>query len=385
MSSLYLHIPYCEHKCIYCDFYSIESLSSTDSFLSALRREIAMYGGVGENERFETVFFGGGTPSLLAPETIGGLLELLYKTFAVESNAEITLESNPGTVDRAKLEGYRAAGINRLSFGVQSFHDDDLKFLTRIHSSKQARQAVRLAKESGFNNINVDLIFSLPGQTMQRWEENLREAVALETPHISAYSLIVEKGTPLGHMVSAKQIAPLPVEEEADMYEFTMQYLHAAGFEHYEVSNYAKPGFRSIHNNNYWNHSNYLGFGPSAHSFREGRRWWNVRSIEAYCEKLSANTLPVAGEEFLTHDQRVEEVVMLGLRSAGIDLPGLAVDFGVDLTALEGPMIGHLLRDGLAELVEDRLLRLTDKGFLLCDEIARRLLSNVHPVPVTPE
>ena len=320
---------------------------------------------------------------MLTPATIGELLVLLHRTFEVESGAEITLEANPGTVDRPKLEGYRAAGINRLSFGVQSFHDDDLKFLTRIHSSEQARQAVRLAKESGFGNTNIDLIFSLPNQTLRRWEENLRKAVALGTEHVSEYSLIVEKGTPLGHMVSAKQVSPLPVEEEAELYEFTMQYLRSAGFEHYEVSNYAKPGYRSKHNNNYWNHSHYLGFGPSAHSFRAGRRWWNVRSIEAYCKELSGGNLPIAGEECLTHDQKIEEVIMLGMRSGGIDLPKLLAEYGVDLLRSESAIIEQLLGDGLAEMAGEQLLRLTDKGFLLCDEISRLLLGHANPLPVT--
>ena len=219
-----------------------------------------MYKSYSENERFETIFFGGGTPSLLAPEEIADILQHLAKTFTVQPEAEITLETNPGTVDRKKLEGFRRAGINRLSFGVQSFFDEDLKFLTRIHSASQAREAVRFAQEAGFNNISVDLIFALPNQTLSRWEENLRFALELNPQHISAYGLIIERGTPLFRMVDAKIVSPQPVETEAAMYEMTMGYLHAAGFEHYEVSNYAKPGFRSVHNCNYWNHSHYIGF-----------------------------------------------------------------------------------------------------------------------------
>ncbi|HMD13711.1 MAG TPA: radical SAM family heme chaperone HemW, partial [Bacteroidota bacterium] len=320
MSGLYIHIPFCEHKCIYCDFYSIESLDAKNDFLQALRSEIDMYASTFPNERFETIFFGGGTPSLLAPEEIAGLLRHLADTFTVQPDAEVTLETNPGTVDQKKLEGFRNAGINRLSFGVQSFFDNDLKFLTRIHSADQARQAVRFARKAGFGNINLDLIFALPNQTMSRWEQNLHFVLELEPQHISAYSLIVERGTPLFRMVEAKIVSPQPVETEAAMYEITMKNLHDAGFEHYEVSNYAQPGFRSRHNCTYWDHSHYVGFGPSAHSFVRGKRWWNVSNIRTYCEKLEQNRNPVSGSELLTPSQLYDEAIMLGLRSNGIDL-----------------------------------------------------------------
>jgi len=381
MSSLYLHIPFCEHKCIYCDFYSIESLDPKEAFLRALHTEIDMYKSYSGNERFETIFFGGGTPSLLAPEEIAEILQQLAKTFTVESDAEITLETNPGTVDRKRLVGFRSAGINRLSFGVQSFFDEDLKFLTRIHSAAQAREVVRLAQEAGFNNISIDLIFALPDQTVSRWEQNLRSAIELNPQHISAYSLIVERGTPLYRMVEAKIVSPHPVETEAAMYEMTMKYLHAAGFEHYEVSNYAKPGFRSAHNCNYWNHSHYLGFGPSAHSFVAGKRWWNVSNLRTYCENIERNRLPVSGSELLTSSELYDEAIMLGLRSDGIDLHRLHAEHGVDLLSQHSSLIDRLLAEQLV-VVEPNVLRLTDKGYLLCDEISERLLakysSDVH-------
>ncbi|MBI4547235.1 MAG: radical SAM family heme chaperone HemW [Ignavibacteriae bacterium] len=382
MASLYLHIPFCEHKCIYCDFYSVESLDSMDRFLSALKQEIELYADYSIKEEFETIFFGGGTPSLLKPKTLHEILDRLSTTFTIRRDAEVTVEANPGTVDRAKLRSYREAGVNRLSFGVQSFHDDELKFLTRIHSSEQAKVSVLMAKDVGFNNVNIDLIFSLPNQTLQRWEENLRQAVELEPQHISAYSLIVEKGTPLADMVAAKLVSPLPVETEAEMYEFTMAYLRSAGFQHYEVSNYAKPGFRSRHNSNYWNHSNYLGFGPSAHSFwsatplGDRRRWWNVRSIDGYCEKILNRQLPLAGQEVLTEEQLVEEAIMLGLRSDGIDLYRLSSEFGVDLLTAARSTIEQLTAEHLTTL-NDHTLRLTDKGYLLCDEISEVMISSI--------
>ena len=376
MASLYIHIPFCEHKCIYCDFYSIESLHPVEPFLASLRREIAMYSEYGRKESFETIFFGGGTPSLLSPAAIAEQLDLLHRTFSILPNAEITLETNPGTVDRAKLAGFRAAGINRLSFGVQSFHDDDLRFLTRIHSAEQAKQSIRLARAVGFDNMSLDLIFALPHQTLTKWEENLREFVELEIEHVSAYSLIVEKNTPLSRLVAAKQVSPLPLETEAEMYEFTMAYLHGAGFEHYEVSNYAKPGFRSRHNSNYWNHSNYLAFGPSAHSFWINRRWWNVRSIESYCKKVSAGERPIAGEELLTPEQSLDETIMLGLRGEGIHLDRLKMRHGIDLVASNLRTINDLVSEHLL-LHDPPFLRLTDRGYLLCDEISGVLLAHL--------
>ena len=374
MAGLYLHIPFCEHKCIYCDFYSIESLDPMASFLDVLTKEIAMYRGYGEHETFGTIFFGGGTPSLLAPTDLCGIINALHTNFIITGDVEITLEANPGTVDRRTLEEYRKLGINRISFGVQSFFDDDLRFLTRIHSSAQAKEAVRYAREAGFDNINIDLIYALPDQSMSRWEENLRKAVACTPEHLSAYSLIVEKNTPLHRMVEAKQVAPVPIEREAEMYQFTMEYLEGCGYEHYEVSNYARPGFRSRHNCNYWNHTNYLGFGPSAHSFWSGRRWWNVRNLNAYMEKVVSGTLPVAGSEELTDAQRVDETIMLGLRHDGVDLFRLITERGIDLLASCGEIIDPLVQDRLA-VIDGGRLRLTREGFLLCDEITHRLLA----------
>lgn len=344
------------------------------SFFAALRAEICMYGAYDKGEQFETIFFGGGTPSLLDPEAIRELLSLLKETFTVDPGAEITMEANPGTVDLRKLTGYREAGVNRMSFGVQSFHDDDLRFLTRIHSSSQAEEAIRLAGDAGFDNINLDLIFALPNQTRERWSENLRRAVEFGTSHISAYSLIVERNTPLARMVESKQVAPLPVDDEADMYAFTMEYLRLAGFEHYEVSNYARAGYRSRHNCNYWNHANYLGFGPSAHSFWNNRRWWNIANIQSYVDKASSGVMPVVGEEFLTPEQLYDETIMLGLRSGGVDLDDVRKKFEVDLLGSQTSALKALVDEHLAVVVGSKL-RLTEKGFLLCDEITQRLLA----------
>ena len=378
MSGIYLHIPFCERKCIYCDFYSIENRNSMDEFVRALHREVEMNREYANHESVDTIFFGGGTPSLLSPTVIAGILDVVHRTFRVEPAAEITLEANPGTVDREKLLAYKSAGINRLSFGVQSFHQDELEFLGRIHSAAEAEECVRWAKEAGFEDVSVDLMYALPQQTLGRWEDNLRRAVGLDVPHISAYSLIIEERTPLARMVNAKLVSPLPSDIEAEMYEFTMAYLAQRGFEHYEVSNYSRPGHCSRHNSNYWNHSNYLGLGPSAHSFWKNRRWWNVASVWAYIEKVSGGMQPLAGEEFLQAKQLLHETVMLGLRSDGVNIRSVGEKFGPDLPGRMVEFSRQLFERRLAVREGDNL-RLTDKGFMLCDEISQLLLSRLSP------
>ena len=377
MASLYLHIPFCEKKCIYCDFYSVENRFSMDDFLAALHREIDLNAAYGGEETFETIFFGGGTPSLLEPDQLESILGRLRKTFHITRDAEITLETNPGTVTLEKLSSYRRLGVNRLSIGIQSFDEDELKFLGRIHDSLQAVQCVELARQAGFNNVSVDLIFSLPGQTIARWEENLRKALSLEPQHLSAYSLIVEDHTPLARMVRSKLVSTNPIETEADLYEMTMAIMEANGFEHYEVSNYAKPGYRSRHNYNYWCHEKYLGFGPSAHSFwrddRNSRRWGNIANISTYCERLRQNRLPIASSEEITAKELANERIFLGLRSDGLNLHQLKLDLGVELPPHQHSIIQHLLGENIATL-EDHRLRLTAKGFLLCDEVSEQLM-----------
>jgi oxygen-independent coproporphyrinogen-3 oxidase len=283
MPGLYIHIPFCERKCVYCDFYSIEGSSMMGRFLESLSHEINLCAQLGRDGLvFDTVYFGGGTPSLLSPSAVGSILDDLHRNFQVAKTTEITLEVNPGTVDSEKLKEFRQIGVNRLSIGIQSFHEHELKFLGRIHSAHEAKACVRSAQEVGYDNVSLDLIYALPGQDLRDCEDNLSTAVSLSPQHISAYSLIVEEGTPLARMVARGEVLPTSEEVETEMYLLTMEYLAARGFEHYEVSNYARRGFHSLHNSLYWNHDSYLGFGPSAHSFwcgepfLESTRWWNV-------------------------------------------------------------------------------------------------------------
>ena len=378
MASLYLHIPFCEHKCIYCDFYSIAQPESRetqtpliDSFLSALEAEIQIRS---EDKRFqepiETIFFGGGTPSLLHPSEVEKILNLLASHFSILINAEITLETNPGTVDKQKLKAFNSAGINRISLGIQSFYDDDLRFLTRIHTAAEAKQCMLDVYTAGFNNVSIDLIFSLPNQSLQRWESNLKQAIELQPTHISCYSLIVEPETPLFKMVQTKQVTLLDTDRDAELYKFTIDFLASHGFEQYEVSNFAKPNFKCRHNINYWNHANYLSFGPSAHSFWKNERWWNVSDIDTYIKQLDDHNLPLAGGEHLSKDKIMEEAVFLGLRSEGIDFKQFRSKFNYDISKKNSSIISDLIQHGLAKMEGERF-RLTSKGFLVCDEICQ--------------
>ena len=382
MAGLYLHIPFCEHKCIYCDFYSIAPDKGPENqeelqrrFLSALHRELGLRASNPEfhKERFTTIFFGGGTPSLLDPSNISAVLEDLAARFPFSDDVEITLETNPGTVDREKLKAFRKAGINRVSIGIQSFHEDDLRFLTRIHSAEQAKGCVRSAFEAGFENVSVDLMFALPHQTLERWESNLQQAVELNPTHCSCYSLIVEPNTPLARMVHSKQVNPLSPEVDNELYQFTIRFLGDHGYDQYEVSNFAKPGFKSRHNSLYWDHSNYLGFGPSAHSFWTGTRWWNISNVVGYAEALEKGRLPSIGEERLSPNQLRDEEVFLRLRSEGIDVKGFQRRFHRNFVEEFEQEVGHLLESRLATFDGTRF-RLTPAGYALCDEICLSFL-----------
>jgi len=361
----------------------VTDTEAVEDYLAALSREILLRGDRFGSVTYATIFFGGGTPSLLAPRQIEAVLTNLRESFDIASEAEITLEVNPGTVTRESLAAFRALGVNRLSVGIQSFHDHELAFLGRIHDRAEALRCVDWSRAAGFENVGMDLIYSVPGQTLQQWEEILRAAVDLAPQHIAAYSLIVENRTPLAQMVEAGAVHRNPADREAVMYERTMDLLGAHGYEQYEVSNYAMPGFRCRHNCAYWSHEDYLGFGPSAHSFwktdepRRGRRWWNVSDLSAYTDLLSRGVLPIAAEEDLGRRELVHERILLGLRSGGLDLARLSADLAYDLPHRQERMMRWMIEEGLATQVGQRL-RLTRKGYVLCDEISTRLVRDVN-------
>jgi oxygen-independent coproporphyrinogen-3 oxidase len=380
MSGIYIHIPFCERKCIYCDFYSVENLNLIDRFTESLLKEIEIFSIEADffnDSIFDTIYFGGGTPSLLEPAQIEKILSKLSQRFKISSNPEITLETNPGTVDRRKLLEFKNLGVNRISFGVQSFFDDDLKFLRRIHTSADAFKCINDSFDVGFENVSIDLIFGLPGQTVEKWLENLKFAVSLNVPHISAYNLIVERGTPLHELFSLGKVEIREDEIQAQLYERTIDFLENAGYVHYEVSNYAFEGFECRHNLKYWQYENYIGFGPSAHSFWINKRWWNFANLNKYINALDLGKIPVANFEILDEEKMIEEFIYLGLRSKGINVARFKGKFGFEF--VDGDIkdeIEELERAGYIT-IEDDFIKLTPKGFLLCDEIVLRLISKI--------
>jgi oxygen-independent coproporphyrinogen-3 oxidase len=385
LPGLYLHIPFCEKKCIYCSFYSIETFDARERFLDAIVREIDMRADALESAgdaptEYDTIFFGGGTPSLLSPEEMGRIFAALRRRYRVSEGAEITMECNPGALERSWLRGYRELGVNRLSFGVQSFDDDELRFLSRIHTADQARRGVELAR-SVFENVSLDLIFALPDQTPERWRSNLLEGLRLGTEHISAYSLIFEEGTRLNAMRLAGEVRPAPDGIEADMYEETMRTVAGHGLEQYEVSNYARPGRECRHNLGYWERRSYLAFGPSAHGFLrtpgESVRWGNISNLSAYLDAVNNGRLPVASREVLTRELIIEEILFLGLRSSGIILREFHDAAGAELAAVAEREIAMMLEGEYATLDDERL-KLTRKGYPFADRFALQLITAIE-------
>lgn len=335
-----------------------------------------------QNQRtFSTLFFGGGTPSLLTPAQLEQILTALQAVVQFTPDAEWTMECNPGTISLQSLIHYRSLGINRLSFGVQSFFFDDLHFLSRIHSPQEALSAIFMAKEAGFENVNLDLMFSLPGQSLERWQQNLRQAVELQTDHISAYSLIFEEGTPLFTQKLRGEVRENSEDDDARFFEWTMEFLEKHSFVHYEVSNFARNGKECRHNVIYWSGNEYLAFGPSAHGYLcqkdTHERYWNVRSLHRYHALLHNHTLPITNSEQLSIQERMFERIFLELRSRGIDLKRFQSDFGIPIHKILQPIVQRYTNDGFFHHKSDRL-SLTKKGFLLCDSLTTEIITSVE-------
>jgi len=368
MSGIYVHIPFCDTKCIYCDFYSITNHSRKKELIDSLVTEIKTNALKVNDKSFDTIFFGGGTPSLLSYEEFNRLFEALYTSYNISPDSEITIEANPGTLNTEKLKTFRKLPINRMSFGVQSFIDSELKFLTRIHSAEQAEIAIKSAQDSGFDNINLDLIFALPDQTPDNWKYNLEKAVSLNTKHISAYSLIFEDGTFLNTLLHKNKVKKADTDLEQEMYEYTMEYLSINGFNQYEISNYSIPGYECRHNLKYWEHHDYISFGPSAASFIDGYRYVNVRDIEKYIDAMDSGKDAYDFTEFIDKDTSIMEYIFLGLRSTGIDLKRFRTRYNIDFMKEYKSSINTLLTNNFASM-EDNTLRLSRKGYAVCDEI----------------
>ncbi len=372
---VYIHVPFCSQRCIYCDFYFVTKRGGRSSFVSALCREIELYGRRFTGRRVDTVYVGGGTPSLLSVDAIGRMLDALGDFFDVSQVRETTLEMNPEDLSPDYLAGLRSLGINRASVGIQSYFSEDLRFMNRSHGPTEAEAAIPMLRQAGFDNFTADLIFGLPDQRSDYWQANLERLAEYDTPHVSTYGLTIEPATPLHKMVRRGLTVPAKDEVHAQCYERATATLCDAGYEHYEISSFALPGRRALHNQRYWQHLDYLGFGPSAHSFLRvpARRWSNVRSLRRYVSMLEKDALPVDLEEVLASTDLANERVMLGLRTAeGIDLDDLTSDYGYDLAREKKDELAAMEKLGLITL-HDRL-RLTDRGKLVCDAVARRLI-----------
>ena len=311
---LYVHIPFCRGKCLYCDFYSVTSLSLVPAYLEALAVEARLY--QGRFATFDSLYLGGGTPSLLEVAPLTALMKNLRRHFSFAPDTEVTVEANPDDLTWDKLALLKDLGVNRLSLGVQSFDAGELRFLGRRHTARQAEQALKLARAAGFRNIGVDLIHALPGQKEAAWVRTLKKALSFRPEHLSCYQLTLAPETPLGRKQARGVITPLGEEAERRFFLLTSRFLEARGYLHYEVSNFARgESFTCRHNRKYWRHATYLGLGPAAHSFENGRRWWNHASLREYCRVLKSGAAPVAGEETLTPEQLQLETLFLGLRT----------------------------------------------------------------------
>ena len=368
---LYIHIPFCEKKCGYCDFYSVTDFSSRSAFLKALQSEFTLIQKkLNPQMAFDTVYFGGGTPSLLTAAEIETILLQLSENFSLSDDVEITLEANPGTIDANTFKAFRKAGINRLSIGIQSFNEDELRFLGRIHDAAQAEQTIRSAQKAGFENFSLDLIFAQPGQSLESWQHSLKKALSFEPAHISAYNLVFEEGTPFFTLLQNKAISAQPEESEIRFWEETLRILTKENFPPYEVSSFARePQFYSRHNVKYWTHTPYLGFGPSAHSFWNNQRWSRPRSVHRYISELNQNRLPQAHSEMLSSKTLEFEHIFLSLRMyRGLNLNEFERIFKTSFTqkyAAESSLL--LSRDWAVE--ENGFFKLTQKGMIICDTI----------------
>lgn len=352
---IYIHIPFCVRKCAYCDFLSAPADETTrESYVRALREEIRSAGSLSETYEGATVFFGGGTPSLLAGEELAGILDEVSRRLLLRSDAEITVECNPGTLNRKKLENYKVAGVNRLSIGLQSADNRELKTLGRIHTWEQFRENYALVRELGFANVNIDLMSALPGQTREGWLSTLEKVTNLNPEHISAYSLIVEEGTPFYERYGEErpQESELPGEDlDRLMYEDTKAFLHGKGYERYEISNYAKPGYECRHNCSYWERTDYRGFGIGAASLLGEVRYKNSTDLKEYLK----GHFTYESVEPLNHRDALEETMFLGLR----EMRGVAVT--KEIQEVYGPVLEKLIQEEVLVRADGRV-RLTDRG-----------------------
>lgn len=372
MAGIYIHIPFCKQACHYCNFHFSTSLKLKNDFLDALLKEITLRKDYADGEQINTIYFGGGTPSLLTREDLAAIMTQLTKNFPVNPSAEITLEANPDDITPATIESWKKEGINRLSIGVQSFFEQDLQWMNRAHSAGQAIDCIKFAQQAGITNISIDLIFGTPGLTDEHWLANLNTAVSSNIPHLSCYALTVEPGTALDHMTRKKKVANINSDDQARQFLIMTDFLQSKGYDHYEISNFALPGKKSLHNSSYWTGAKYIGLGPSAHSFNGQSRQWNVANNALYIQSLKKDELPFDIEQ-LTTKQQLNEYVMTSLRTMeGLDINYVEGRFGKEYAALLTKTVQPMIKKGwLTETNRNWIL--TREGKLFADGIASEL------------
>ena len=377
MAGLYLHIPFCKQACHYCDFHFSTSLGLKSRLVEAIVREIALRRAyLGPNATLETIYFGGGTPSLLTADELAQLFEAIHRHFVVAPQAEITLEANPDDLSAAKLRELQAAGINRLSIGLQSFYEPHLRLMNRAHTAGESTTAVRRAQDAGFENISIDLIYGVPALGHHIWEADLANAFALGVPHVSAYALTIEPGTAFGHRLQKGTFKAAPDEFVATQFEALLAAMRAHGYEQYEISNFCQPGRESRHNSNYWRGVPYLGLGPSAHSYDGQNRQATLANNPQYVAAvLERGDVPVT-LDVLSATDRANEYLLTTLRTArGCDLAHLRTHHDLDLPATRAAYLAELQANGWAT-IQNEVLTLTDAGKLLADHITLELFNH---------
>ena len=373
MAGIYIHIPFCKRRCIYCDFFSTTQSEKKSAYVHALCRELEMRKNYLEGEDIETIYLGGGTPSQLLREELEEIFNHIYKVYPVKENAEITLEANPDDLTPEYVAMLRQLPINRISMGIQTFQEETLKLLHRRHTAVQAIEAFRRCREAGFQNISIDLMYGLPGETLDTWRADLQQAIDLRPEHISAYHLIYEEGTALWKLRELHQVEEADEDLSVSLFCTLIEQLSEAGYQHYEISNFCLPGLHSRHNSSYWTGKKYLGCGPSAHSFNGVSRQWNVASLESYMKGVEEGELDVEVEELDLYT-RYNDFVLTSIRTAwGMPLSKLRSDFGEELYRYCMRMAKPHLEQGVLEIGED-VLRLTRKGIFVSDGIMSDLM-----------
>jgi oxygen-independent coproporphyrinogen-3 oxidase len=371
MSGIYIHIPFCKQACHYCDFHFSTSLKKKDEMIFALAKEIALRKNEAENETIETIYFGGGTPSILSIEDIKLLIDEVYKNYKVVENPEITVEANPDDLTEERLIELSKNRVNRLSIGIQSFFEDDLKMMNRAHNADEASKCLEIATKY-FDNISLDLIYGIPGMSNEKWKQSIEKALSFNIPHISSYALTVEPKTALDTFIK-KGIIKEPDDEVAqEHFHILVETLEKNGFIHYELSNFGKENYFSKNNSSYWLGKKYIGIGPSAHSFDGVSRSWNIANNALYIKSIQENKLPLTSEK-LTKEDSYNEYIMTGLRTIwGVSLERIESEFGQDFLNYLNKQSQRFINDGLLE-IENKILKTTKKGKFLCDGIASDL------------